>query len=54
VNAFVREEAANTVRGVAAVAGEVDDEELEHPTETTTTASRTSPRRIVSVKRPPP
>jgi len=50
----VREEAANTVREVAAVAGEVDDEELEHPTETTTTATKTTVRRIVSIRTPPP
>jgi hypothetical protein len=54
VNAFVREEAANTVSGVAAAAGEVDDEELEQPTETTATANRTAARRTASIKRPPP
>jgi hypothetical protein len=54
VTAFVREEAANTVRGVAAAAGEVDDDELEQPTETTATANRTTARRTVSIKTPPP
>jgi hypothetical protein len=54
VNAFVSEEAANTVRGVAAAAGEVDDEELEQPTDTMATANRTATRRSANIRRPPP